>query len=982
MKRTLLIFLLFCFLPSPLLSQGLPQAKPVYPYTHAWFVSINDNWQSPCGLDIGSNPTEAIASDFSNIATSGTVDISCYQNNLTITSDIFSTVTQSILIYLGEQIVTVNANATIGSNFMICSGPGGAIRAGFGFTLTNNAVPCFGGGSTGVGPGAPNDSFQFNNSGTFGGARNFLYNPTTGQSTNIQSGGTFANLYLRSYSQLGLMNLDTTTASATSLAAATAIAETNTPSGGAIGLIAGASVDGQNSGPGQGILVLVGANYSSGQNSSSYGDIGINVSMANWGAGTATYLQGISVAAPLNNGGGALGNWVGGYFQDSNGYASGVSGNQQDIAVEVATDYSPSQSFPHYGFYESANGNPDASPNYFEGPHQFLEIPCSDYTPLAGFDFLCANNSHQLEASLNGGPFEPIGGAGGTGLGDPGSNSVVYRYALGLTQPATGTNIAGSFNSLSSPGFLARDGTAHSIGFVSRDVTASSDPVVGPASSTTNDLFGGIILTGSGGQTETLATPTTLGAAYFAFQITNSASDNSTATLSATATSWLIYPNGNASLGASTLSIPAKSTCFVNVDASAANWDAICQPTTLSGGSGVTAVTASTPLGSTGGSTPNIYVLPALPNEGLLSANSYNGASVLQSVDCAINLPTGTQTCAFPNPIRSTSQVAVIIVKMYQGGTTLSDSQSNTFSAVSLGTNEAAVYYASSVTGGADTISVSGYITGNARSDIILLELNGTSSYDTGNTNNTGGSPTTVSITTGGANELLVGFLESCNYAGCTGPSVPGVTQLNYTTIFTDSNPTGLIATAQSFGVGSYSFTGTNSNPYGPIAVLAAFVASGSGALTPFTARKLTPNDLPIHIGTGGLLFPEEMAFVICGTGNSSCGSQTGSISTTTLYAVPPGQNYLFDVKGALSCDTSVSTATVNMTIGYTDPSGTAQSLTLGSAAACSTLGPLSTGTMDIPFNVEGGTLVTYATTDTNSGHYSIRLALYQLSQN
>ena len=77
----------------------------------------------------------------------GTLDLNCYESAIAISSDVFSPVHVFVLMFLPEHAVTVNANATIPSNFMICSGPGGSIAAGAGFTLTNNAQPCFGGGA-------------------------------------------------------------------------------------------------------------------------------------------------------------------------------------------------------------------------------------------------------------------------------------------------------------------------------------------------------------------------------------------------------------------------------------------------------------------------------------------------------------------------------------------------------------------------------------------------------------------------------------------------------------------------------------------------------------------------------------------------------------------------------------------------------------------------------------------------------------------
>lgn len=168
--RIKLIFLLAVFAASlsPVRSQN-----PLY--TDAWLNSVNRTWVAPCGGP-GATTTDQIKNIFINLKQSsgGTLDLNCYQNDQTITADIFSTVTQPIIMFLPEHAVTVNANSTIGSNFMICSGPGGSIAAGLGFTLTNNAQPCFGAAATL--PGPPLNSVQINHPlGTFAGFADFTW---------------------------------------------------------------------------------------------------------------------------------------------------------------------------------------------------------------------------------------------------------------------------------------------------------------------------------------------------------------------------------------------------------------------------------------------------------------------------------------------------------------------------------------------------------------------------------------------------------------------------------------------------------------------------------------------------------------------------------------------------------------------------------------------------------------------------------------
>lgn len=132
--------------------------KPVYPYTHAYLVSLNDSIQYPCGFN--GTPTAQWGYSFFALSTGGDVDATCYQQPFAITADIFSPVAKPILIWLPDVAITVNANVTIPSNFELCYGPGSSIAAGAGYTLTNNATPCLSGGPT---PPTGNVNWYVNN---------------------------------------------------------------------------------------------------------------------------------------------------------------------------------------------------------------------------------------------------------------------------------------------------------------------------------------------------------------------------------------------------------------------------------------------------------------------------------------------------------------------------------------------------------------------------------------------------------------------------------------------------------------------------------------------------------------------------------------------------------------------------------------------------------------------------------------------------
>ena len=220
----LLLFFLstvFC-LPAPVFAQSY--VGPVY--TQQFIGVINNNTQLPCGIPPGAPPTVQIQTAFQQdqFYAGGAVNLDCYAGPIAITADIFSPISANIIVWGGEHAITVNANATIPSNFEICFGPGGSIAAGVGYTLTNDSTACLGGAmgggtmtsvdiipgtnvtvsgacnsttvinctinSTGGSgsPGAPLYAIQVNQPlGTFAGYSDFLWNDST-QTLQIGSG--------------------------------------------------------------------------------------------------------------------------------------------------------------------------------------------------------------------------------------------------------------------------------------------------------------------------------------------------------------------------------------------------------------------------------------------------------------------------------------------------------------------------------------------------------------------------------------------------------------------------------------------------------------------------------------------------------------------------------------------------------------------------------------------------------------------------
>ena len=143
-----LVAVIVTFNSSPVYAQG--GATP--PYGAGYFQVLNDNTTYPCGVGApGVTVTDQITGALNQtvFGGGGASDWTCYGQPITITKDVFSPISANILVWGGEHAITVNANATIPSNFEICFGPGGSIAAGVGFTLTNHATSCLGGGGGG-----------------------------------------------------------------------------------------------------------------------------------------------------------------------------------------------------------------------------------------------------------------------------------------------------------------------------------------------------------------------------------------------------------------------------------------------------------------------------------------------------------------------------------------------------------------------------------------------------------------------------------------------------------------------------------------------------------------------------------------------------------------------------------------------------------------------------------------------------------------
>jgi len=141
MKRLLTILILALSLGTlNLIAQEPTPASP--PPGMLWLSGLNGSTAYACWMGSSTaTDTNKIAAALAWLpSTGGTVDLGCYHKALTLTSDIFSTVSKPITLLLPPTAVSVNADATIPANFSLVYQNGSSLAAIGGHTLTDNSV--------------------------------------------------------------------------------------------------------------------------------------------------------------------------------------------------------------------------------------------------------------------------------------------------------------------------------------------------------------------------------------------------------------------------------------------------------------------------------------------------------------------------------------------------------------------------------------------------------------------------------------------------------------------------------------------------------------------------------------------------------------------------------------------------------------------------------------------------------------------------
>jgi hypothetical protein len=106
---------------------------------------------------------------------------------------------------------------------------------------------------------------------------------------------------------------------------------------------------------------------------------------------------------------------------------------------------------------------------------------------------------------------------------------------------------------------------------------------------------------------------------------------------------------------------------------------------------------------------------------------------------------------------------------------------------------------------------------------------------------------------------------------------------------------------------------------------------------------------------------------------------QTSSVGSTNIGQATATST--FSLNANVTCDTSVSTATVTLACTYTDPSSTVQTLS-PTAAACTTLGSSSGAFISQPIRVKTGTSIACSATAANSPNYDFSASAIQITPN
>jgi hypothetical protein len=158
------------------------------------------------------------------------------------------------------------------------------------------------------------------------------------------------------------------------------------------------------------------------------------------------------------------------------------------------------------------------------------------------------------------------------------------------------------------------------------------------------------------------------------------------------------------------------------------------------------------------------------------------------------------------------------------------------------------------------------------------------------------------------------------------------------------------------------------------------FWTSGACCASPDTTLERSAGGILKFGNSIGNTLGSSLAAGFLPNGKFAASGQTTAVTTQNIVAAA-GATGMYQLNVTVTCDTSVSTATVIPSVSYTDPSSTVQTIT-GGTATCTTLGASSIAQISQAIRAKVGTAITVSTTIANSPNYDIAATAAQITTN
>lgn len=388
-----------------------------------------------------------------------------------------------------------------------------------------------------------------------------------------------------------------------------------------------------------------------------------------------------------------------------------------------------------------------------------------------------------------------------------------------------------------------------------------------------------------------------------------------------------------------------------------------------SSSSGVTSVTATSPINSSGGATPNIS--PANANAGFIWAGPAvvpgTNASLVQTCSNFTNSSVASITATCGQAITATDTIVILAMASTGGSadTITLTGGGNTFvsdEALGAGIPFGAVTqfsHVASAIGGNTTFTASNST--NFPIFMIVMEYRGAGAKDVANAcaffNIVSNG---CSLTTTHTNDLIVSIGIGSNAStSVTNTNGAFATQLSLNNTSAGTNNSAAAMDAGAASIGTYTSTTNTAGASQGAGIFMIAFQSTSTPSGPIIPRRLVASDLPT---IANFDFTRDQL------------AQTAAITDTTMVTTTANAAYFFS--GVIDCTTSSASATATLNLKWTDTSSTAQSYT--ALATCTTLGAASFNDLERMIRVKSGTNITYGVTIANTPTYDVSVRLKQ----